>query len=125
MLRLLLLCAVVPVLGCGGKATITGTVSHGGQPVVWGTVALKGADGKIHVGEIGLDGAFRIEGIPPGEYRVAVMSPDPAKALGKKRPLPPAGAWKPLPPTAGDYETSGLTKTVAAGQLLDIVIPQE
>ncbi|MBY0228558.1 MAG: DUF1559 domain-containing protein [Gemmataceae bacterium] len=82
-----------------------------------------GCGGKTHAGGIALDGTFSIENLPPGEYRIAVGGPDPAKAAGKKKPLPPPGAWFPLPHTAGDPETSGLTGKVESGKPLDLVVP--
>ena len=64
--------------GCGGgKATVKGSVSAGGKPVVWGTVILVDASGAYHQGDIELNGTFEIPGVPSGAVKIGVTSPNP------------------------------------------------
>jgi hypothetical protein len=82
--------------GCGEKpklVTVTGTVTHKGNPVTGGSVWFHPTDGNPYPGEkpsgqLQLDGSFAArsfphgDGMPPGKYRVT-LSPDLAGRIGK------------------------------------------
>ena len=128
------------LLGCaGGKADVTGRVSHQGKPVTTGTVVVRGADGVQLTGTIQPDGTYTVRGVTSGEVRFAVVSRDPAVVgararLGKGRadgkeedgtkgkaakptgPPAPTGNWFPLPDRYESAETSGLSTTLRGGE---------
>lgn len=65
-------------VGCGGgKATVKGTVTAGGKPVVWGTVILVDATGEYHQGDIELNGTYEVPNVPSGAVKIGVTSPNP------------------------------------------------
>jgi hypothetical protein len=59
-----------------GGHTVTGTVRLGGEPLAGATVGLSGSGG-YQGGEAttGLDGRFRLEGVPAGEHTAVVQDP--------------------------------------------------
>jgi|SRR5262245_37471704 len=135
--------ALAGLAGCGpGKTEVKGKVTHNGKSVVYGSVTLIASDGIIYSGEIKEDGTFAIPGVPAGEAKIGVLSPNPkppetAKATAKddpggfsrgdrRGPPPPESivkAWFPIPARYGDPMTSGLTEKVTAGQPLNINLP--
>jgi hypothetical protein len=133
MRRVFVMAAFLAAAGCGpNRADVTGTVSHRGRPVVYGTVSVIGSDQMTYYGTIQLDGKFAVSGVPTGPAKVGVYSPDPyfeppipaavkAKVEEARRaagievaPRPPKGQWVRLPPKAADPLTSGLIVEVAA-----------
>lgn len=92
MMRRFVLLAVGSLLlaGCGGRTSIVvGTVSVGGTPLAAGTVAIEDARGEVRLGEIA-GGQFRVEGIPRGTARLAVIpgvadpeAKDPSRKFGQ------------------------------------------
>jgi hypothetical protein len=89
------------------------------------------SDKKARCGVIEPDGSYRVEDVPPGSVRIAVISRDPAsgRSAGRrpKGALPGPGstpaqdgagtAWFPLPPAYEKPETSGLADTLRAGRV--------
>jgi hypothetical protein len=57
--------------GCGGKASVTGTVSLDGEPVANGAIAFIKSEGEPvrEGGAVITNGSFRTE-IPPGKYKL-------------------------------------------------------
>jgi hypothetical protein len=144
--RVLALAAVVSVIAVSGctkpKGSVTGTVTHKGKKVVWGGVTLVASDGVVYSGQINPDGTYTIPGVPSGDVKIAVTSPDPGGSTRGGRPvgggfneaggagpgagatnLPPPGAWFALPDKYGDPLQSGLTGTVNGDTKLDITLP--
>jgi hypothetical protein len=122
------------VTGCGGGlGTVTGKVTYQNRALVHGSVVILGADGVPKTAAIGADGSYAFYGVPSGEVKVAVHSPDPAglemmaqEAMKKRQPGVPAptnrqpsgidGAkWMPIPDHYGDFNRSGLKTTVRSG----------
>lgn len=128
------------VVGCGsGKTDVSGSVSYGNKPVVWGTVILEDETGMVHNGDIDLQGNFKVLGVAPGSVKIGVTSPSPVQnkppikrapedprskivAPVDTRPKPPSGAWFALPREVGDPGTSKLTGVVEPGKPLNISI---
>jgi hypothetical protein len=138
----LLAALVAAVAGCanGGKADVTGKVTHRGKPVIFGTVILQGPDGIAMTGAIQPDGTYLVQGVAAGPALVGVVSRDPAvrarSSPGRKEkeddapPPPPSGPvldrtkWFPLPEKYEDPARSGLTTTLKAGaNTYDIDLP--
>ncbi len=84
--------AVLATIGLAGGCTratwpvivpINGVVTLDGKPLSSGVVQFQPAVGQPATGEIGDDGSFTLsryvpgDGVPPGTYRVAVVSYDP------------------------------------------------
>ena len=66
--------------GCGkSTATLSGTVTYRGRPVTSGEVVFLAADGRtVAHAPIGPDGYYTVQGVPPGQARVAVDNPPPS-----------------------------------------------
>ena len=121
-------CAVALLSGCGpSHTTVTGTVTHRGRPVVYGTVSVIGSDQATYYATVQSDGTYSVAGVPVGPAKFAVYSPDPyfelpvppdvkarieeaRRAAGTTLPpRPPKGKWFRIPPKYADPATSGLT----------------
>lgn len=146
MMRTLHLTTVLIVgatAGCDARvATVTGTVTFRGKPIVFGTVSIIGPDGMTHSGPIQPDGSFSVAGVKFGEAKVAVTSlkpPDGTNGQAKRggrdagghddeRAMKPEAAapadvlknWFPIPSKYGDHKQSGLTVTVGDGKPVTI-----
>jgi len=84
-----LLALLIGVVGCAGgaKSEVKGTVKLKGENVA-GQVVFVGSDGKEYVGGL-LSGNYRIENVPPGEYKVRITGvggPAMTKPGAKKGP---------------------------------------
>jgi hypothetical protein len=129
--------ALVALLGCGGppSGTVKGRVTFKGEPVVLGTIAFHGADGRVASGSIS-GGAYRVEKVPVGPATLTVQAHPPAAPL-----VPPPGESGPsesatqfaaavarrtfvaLPARFADKNTSGLTYAVQnGGQTYDVTL---
>lgn len=136
--------------GCGeGTGDLTGTIMHKGKAVASGSISAVGADGIPHGGSIGPDGRYTLTGLPVGEVKITVVSPNPAKsgradgrgagARGEGRgkearampkrddPTPDPEAaknWFPVPDTYADIARTPLRATVKRGPTAhDIDLP--
>jgi hypothetical protein len=99
----LFLSLAVLATGCGGSGTVSGKVYYNNQPLPGGTVVFWNADGKgTKKSEIQPDGSYKIEDMPSGQVKIAVVtdylkpsggrgSPGQAPGQGKapKMPMPP------------------------------------
>src|SRR5438132_3725963 len=68
---------LTPIVGCGGKGDVSGQVTFKGKPLVFGTVQFEANDKTFKQGNINRDGTYSIDGVPVGEAKVAVNSPNP------------------------------------------------
>lgn len=122
--------------GCagGGKARVSGKVTHNGKNLVFGTVEMKGPDGISIPGYIMPDGTYSVDGVASGTVQIAVISNDPGRTAyrpgmgrGTKEQgdPPPAAAAKPamdlgkwfaIPAKYADMATSGLSATIKSGE---------
>lgn len=123
--------------GCGaGTGDLTGTVSHKGKTVVSGSVTAVGADGLPRGAPIGPDGTYTLLGLPAGEVKLTVSSPNPATLGqgggrggtergkdGRQAPSEAGSAvnseivkkWFPIPESYGDIARTTLRATVKRG----------
>jgi len=112
-----------------GGDELTGSVTAGGRPVVYGTVTVVASDDRVYTASIREDGTYRIPAVPPGPVRVAVSSPNPrsivermgaadAAAAGASasgaRDAAAAGRWN-GPGDAGPSASSGAATGAATG----------
>jgi hypothetical protein len=121
--------------GCGrGSGDLKGrvTLTAGGKTttVVMGQVMVVGSDSKAYYSEIGEDGSYQISGIPAGEAKVVVNSPDPrlaAKATagreprGDRKPREPAkkadlSKWVAIPEKYNQPDTTNLKVEIRSGE---------
>src|SRR5437660_10972981 len=73
--------------GCsGGKADVTGKVTHQGKTVLWVTVIMQGPDGIPMTGTIQPDGTYIVQGVASGKVLIGVVSRDPGVLAGTKSP---------------------------------------
>jgi len=117
--------AILAAAGCGGppRATVRGTVTLDGKPLAAGLVVFEGS-GRSYGGTIGPDGRYELRhlGKPevlPGTYGVAVLPPEPRVVADPKT----TNLELAEPVDQGRYPerfrlpaTSGITRTVAAGE---------
>jgi hypothetical protein len=136
--------ALIGPTGCGGtgKTDVSGTIKVRGQPpkVTGIQVMFVHPDGTMVSAPVAEDGAYRAEGVPPGEVKVcfAFSSQEtaqmgaPVKAgagghlkkpgmsgdeqVAVKTPGTPAPKTNPIPAPLRDTSTSKLTVTVEAGK---------
>jgi hypothetical protein len=127
LIRLAGLLALLVLTGCSqGTATVSGKITRpGGQPLPGGRVTFHavGSDKKVFA-EFGADGEYMIEGVPAGEYRVAIdngylKNAPPAPQL-KAGPEPGAAGvgiikYVPMDTKYASPDTSGLTANVPWG----------
>jgi hypothetical protein len=143
--RSLLLVLFLMGAGCAAKGTVSGKVTYQGKPLPGGMVTFVTEQGGHAVSsDIGSDGSYTIEKIPPGPVKIGVRSndsPDAPKSFGANPPPgkgikmgPPEGAQLPegvgkgvfdpfgksgpkvkIPPQYNDPATSTLTYTVTSG----------
>ena len=131
MALLLLIC------GCGGNATVRGTIRYQGRPVTHGSVTFVDAAGDAHSGAIGTDGSYQVDGVGRGLGKIGVISRDPTKAArhqvdqpaakpkkSSNEKKPRSDGWFPLPSKYENARDSGLTCTVGSSRVdHDIDLP--
>jgi hypothetical protein len=137
----LLLLFLSSLVGCGRTTgTVSGKVTHQGQPLTSGAVIFHGADGRSDSGHIDVDGNYTVSQAPVGPVKVTVdtgsarrVSPpkitgprrdNPAKHPGEKSGTNPAPMRKVvIPEKYKDPNQSGLTFTVSGRrQTFDIKV---
>ncbi len=110
--------------GCGGRGDVTGTVTYKGKPLVWGTVQFEGSDNLIRQANIQSDGTYAVQGVAPGEAKVAVSSINPkssdfqgrqAEGRPPPKPRPEVKGWFPIPEKYDAPYKSGLVYTIKSG----------
>lgn len=110
--------------GCGGKGDVSGHVTFKGKPLVFGTVQFEASDKTFKQGIINRDGSYSIDGVPVGEAKVAVNSPNPKSGdfqplQREGRPPPPPRpeipGWFPIPAEYQDLSKPRLTYPVKRG----------
>ena len=124
---------LTPIAGCGRTGDVSGQVSFKGKPLVCGTVQFEASDKTFKQGIINRDGSYSIDGVPVGEAKVAVNSPNPKSGdfqpLHREgRPPPPPRpeipGWFPIPTEYQDLSKPRLTYTIKAGEnKIDIELP--
>jgi hypothetical protein len=74
----LVICASIPAIGCSKPTgTVKGKVTDKeGNPVPVGVIGFT-VGSRTQSGPIGLDGSFSVTGVPVGEAKVTVSSPQP------------------------------------------------
>jgi truncated hemoglobin YjbI len=94
-----------------GTSRLEGKITYQGKPLGGGTISLVGSDGLAYSGTIDAeDGTYLLQGMKPGEYKVAVNT----KANAK---IPQ------VPAKYSDSDKSGLTVNVREGkQTFDIAL---
>ena len=112
-----MVCGAAAGCGSGLGATVEGVVTYQGAPLTLGNIAFHPASGAPAYGAIGEDGSYTLQtasqpGVPPGDYRVSIVS---REVLPSKNGLPPMPGRSFIPPSYGGLETSGLTFTVEPG----------
>jgi hypothetical protein len=126
--------AVVLLSGCGGPGDLTGTVRYRDQPLPYGTVQARGADGLVREAPVGPDGTYTISGLPLGPAALSVtcrapreVDRTPARAAGGRsasdaRLSQPAGRTVDrtaetslIPAVYSDLDRSGLSFTLQPG----------
>ncbi len=68
---LLLAISIMPIAALAHSGSIQGYVLAGEEPLAYANIALEGTPFGVASGE---DGAFRLEGIPPGTYRLVISA---------------------------------------------------
>jgi S1-C subfamily serine protease len=111
--------------GCGATpASVDGTVAVDGKPLTAGQVSFVPTTGNAVSAEIGPDGSYHVDGLPPGDVIVLVAGPPPPvtgnEGLRSKLSTagPPAAAAPAGPEVPKRYQsvaTSDLTRTLQPG----------
>lgn len=113
--------------GCGTKVgDVRGRITYKNKTVESGSIVFL-VGSSPHYAEIEPGGSYTLKGVPAGEAKIGVSSPNPSTPTikinkpGMPTPTPsarPVGdprKWFALPPKYSDPITSGLTFTVQAG----------
>ncbi len=134
-----LILAALP--GCSREkgGSLSGTVTFAGKPVTGAELSLRPAVGQPILAPLGKGGTYSVSGVPPGEYKVTIVSKAPAfslagqdadmkklheevlaklKAEGKEADLPEmeAPTFTSFPARYADVQNTPLTVTVAPGK---------
>lgn len=119
------LCAAVaaPLVGCGGKAEVSGVVTLDGRPLGTGVVTFTPAvGGPTGYAAIGPEGRYEVQvganrGLPAGAYIVTVAANAAPVEGSVPGPGPDADGITPLvtPPRYADRETSPLKVVLRSG----------
>jgi hypothetical protein len=116
---------ILLLAGCGGTGDVSGKVTYKGKLLVFGTVQFEASDKSFKQGNIDRDGSYFIEGVPVGEAKVAVNSPNPKggdfqplhrEGRPPRPPRPDIPGWFPIPAEYQDLSKPRLTYTVKSGQ---------
>jgi hypothetical protein len=117
-------------LGCGGRGDVSGKVTYKGKPLVFGTVQFEASDKSFKQGTINEDGTYSVEGVPVGEAKAAVNSPNPNSGdfqplIREGQPPPPPRpeirGWFPIPREYQDLSKPVLSYPIQRGQnVIDI-----
>jgi hypothetical protein len=123
---------LVLAAGCAGRGDVSGKVTYKGKPLVWGTVQFEGSDNLIKQANIQSDGTYSVQGVAPGEAKVAVSSINPkssdfqprqAEGRPPPKPRPEVKGWFPIPEKYDAPYKSGLVYTIKPGpNTIDIVL---
>ena len=115
--------ALVLVAGCGGRTgDLAGKVTFKDKALHQGTVSVAAADGSILNAVIQDDGTYAVAGVPVGEAKVGVNSPDPRtvktaqRKKDEKAPPPDTSRWFAIPEKYADARQSGLATDVKPGR---------
>ena len=106
-------------------------MTYQGRPVRYGAVIFLSADKTVRSCAIELDGSYAIEGVPTGEVKIGVTSPNPSRGrstarrrqpveAGRKQagsPGPAVEGWFPLPTQYESPGTPELTFVVGSGRV--------
>lgn len=109
--------------GCGGPPTTTveGTVRVKGKPFTECRVFVFDKDGNPHIGQVKVEGRYKVSAVPVGPVRIAVLPParKGASPTGEEKQFanqPPKKFWS--------VATSGLTTELTdAPNTFDIDLP--
>jgi hypothetical protein len=126
LLGLVVVVGVLALAGCSGnrKVTVSGTVTHKGQPVSSGILKFIGPEGAYSAASIQPDGKYIITDVVPGEVKVGVMEGPQGSGSSSGAASPGKAPAVPLPAKAADPETSGIKYTITPSTTrLDIEIP--
>ena len=119
------LIVVVAALGCGRYGDVAGKVTYQGKPLVFGTVQFEASDRTFKQANIDKDGSYAIRGLPIGEAKAAVNSPDPSSSdfqpmVREGQPPPPPrpkyAGWFRIPPEYQNLAQPKLSYTIKSGQ---------
>jgi hypothetical protein len=117
-LHLSIVTLFVFLLGCGsgdaGRYTVTGKVTHQGQPVEQGEITFEDpAQGQVNSSPLGSGGSYSLE-VPAGDFKVSVAPPlVETKATADSPPdMVRNPAVKNIPKKYWVQETSGLSAKV-------------
>jgi hypothetical protein len=127
------LCGLVAALavtaGCSDqgikKVTVSGTVSHKGQPLTSGILQFVGPEGSYSAASIQSDGTYIITDVVPGEVKVGVQQAPQGSgsSSGEQTPAPKAAPVT-LPDKYRNPETSEVKYSITeATSQLNIDLP--
>jgi hypothetical protein len=108
------------------KVTVSGAISHKGQPLRSGILQFVGPEGAYSAASIQPDGTYIITDVVPGEVKVGVMQAPQGSgsSSGEQTPLAQQAAPVSLPDKYRSPDTSGITYTITdATSKLNIELP--
>ena len=123
-LAVLLVACLVCAAGCGRRPTlvpVSGRVTLDGKPLEFGSVMIQPTGGPAARGTIRPDGGFTVGTFAPGDGAIVGPATVRVACYEQQRPgaPPPQGELalgkSLIPEKYTQFETSGLTATVAAG----------
>lgn len=114
---------IITSAGCSPTepiAQMSGTVTYEGQPITEGLIVVSNSQAGVYLTAAVTGGSYEIKtaknGIPPGDYRIAITPPLVDHPVGPILERPKLAKYRQIPKRYRDESTSNFTAQLEAGK---------